>query len=191
MVASRCTRRAISRSCKGNLAPEGCVAKITGLKNPSITGPARVFDSETDVHGGDHGASKIKPGDVIVIRYEGPKGGPGMQEMLAPTSALIGQGLGESVGLLTDGRFSGGTWGMVVGHVAPEAYVGGTIALVKEGDSITIDAKKRLIQLNVPAKELAARRKKWKAPKPRYTPGPAREVHEARLDRVARRDHRL
>jgi dihydroxy-acid dehydratase len=116
-------------------------------------------------------AKRIKPGDVVVIRYEGPKGGPGMQEMLAPTSALIGQGLGDSVGLLTDGRFSGGTWGMVVGHVSPEAQVGGTIALVREGDSITIDAKKRLIQLNLPAKELAARRRKWKAPKPRYTRG--------------------
>jgi dihydroxy-acid dehydratase len=155
---------------KGNLATEGCVAKITGLKNPSITGPARVFNSENDCMKAIL-AKKIRPGDVIVIRYEGPKGGPGMQEMLAPTSALIGQGLGESVGLLTDGRFSGGTWGMVVGHVAPEAYVGGTIALVKEGDSITIDAKKRLVQLNVSAKELAARRKKWKAPKPRYTAG--------------------
>jgi dihydroxy-acid dehydratase len=155
---------------KGNLATEGCVAKITGLKKTSITGPARVFDSEPATMTAIL-AKKIKPGDVIVIRYEGPKGGPGMQEMLAPTSALIGQGLGESVGLLTDGRFSGGTWGMVVGHVAPEAYVGGTIALVKEGDSITIDAKKHLIQLNVPAKELAARRKKWKAPKPRYTKG--------------------
>ena len=155
---------------KGNLATEGCVAKITGLKNPSITGPARVFDSENDCMKAIL-AKKIRPGDVIVIRYEGPKGGPGMQEMLAPTSALIGQGLGESVGLLTDGRFSGGTWGMVVGHVAPEAYVGGTIALVKEGDSITIDAKKRLIRLNVAAKELARRKKKWKAPKPRYTAG--------------------
>jgi dihydroxy-acid dehydratase len=155
---------------KGNLAPEGCVAKITGLKNPAITGPARVFDSENACMKAIM-AKKIKPGDVIVIRYEGPKGGPGMQEMLAPTSALIGQGLGESVGLLTDGRFSGGTWGMVVGHVAPEAYVGGTIALVKEGDSITIDAKKRLLQLNVSAKELAARRNKWKPPKPRYTHG--------------------
>src|SRR6266540_2621631 len=155
---------------KGNLAPEGCVAKITGLKNPAITGPARVFDSEPRAMEAIL-ANKIRAGDVIVIRYEGPKGGPGMQEMLAPTSALIGQGLGESVGLVTDGRFSGGTWGMVVGHVAPEAYVGGTIALVKEGDSITIDAKKRLIQLNVPAKELAARRKKWKQPKPRYTRG--------------------
>jgi dihydroxy-acid dehydratase len=155
---------------KGNLATEGCVAKITGLKNPAITGPARVFDSEPAAMTAIL-AKKIKPGDVIVIRYEGPKGGPGMQEMLAPSSALIGQGLGESVGLLTDGRFSGGTWGMVVGHVAPEAYVGGAIALVKEGDSITIDAKKHLIQLNVPAKELAARRKKWKAPRPRYTKG--------------------
>ncbi len=155
---------------KGNLATEGCVAKITGLKNPAITGPARVFDSEPECMKAIL-AKKIKPGDVIVIRYEGPKGGPGMQEMLAPTSALIGQGLGESVGLITDGRFSGGTWGMVVGHVAPEAAVGGAIALVKEGDSITIDAKKRLIQLNVPAKTLAARRRKWRAPKPRYTSG--------------------
>jgi len=155
---------------KGNLATEGCVAKITGLKQTAITGPARVFDSEPAAMTAIL-ARKIKAGDVIVIRYEGPKGGPGMQEMLAPTSALIGQGLGESVGLVTDGRFSGGTWGMVVGHVAPEAYVGGTIALVKEGDSITIDAKKRLIRLNVSAKELTARKKKWKQPKPRYTRG--------------------
>jgi dihydroxy-acid dehydratase len=155
---------------KGNLAPEGCVAKITGLKSPKITGPARVFDSEKACMDAIM-ARKIKAGDVIVIRYEGPKGGPGMQEMLAPTAALIGQGLGESVGLLTDGRFSGGTWGMVVGHVAPEAYEGGPIALVKNGDSITIDAHKRLIQLNVTAKELAGRRKLWKAPKPRYTRG--------------------
>lgn len=114
---------------------------------------------------------RIKPGDVVVIRYEGPKGGPGMQEMLAPTSALIGQGLGESVGLVTDGRFSGGTWGMVVGHVAPEAYVGGTIALVEEGDSITIDARKLLVQLNVDEAELARRRAQWKQPPPRYTRG--------------------
>src|SRR5437763_6076182 len=155
---------------KGNLAPEGCVAKIAGLKSTSITGPARVFDSEHACMEAIM-AKRIKAGDVIVIRYEGPKGGPGMQEMLAPTSALIGQGLGESVGLLTDGRFSGGTWGMVVGHVALTAYVGGNIALVKEGDTITIDAKKRLIQLNVPAKELARRRKAWKAPKPRYKAG--------------------
>jgi dihydroxy-acid dehydratase len=155
---------------KGNLAPEGCVAKITGLKSPKITGPARVFDSENDCMKAIM-AKRIKAGDVVVIRYEGPKGGPGMQEMLAPTSALIGQGLGESVGLITDGRFSGGTWGMVVGHVAPEAFVGGTIALVQEGDSITIDAVKRVIQLNVAEKELAARRKKWTQPAPRYTRG--------------------
>jgi len=135
-----------------------------------MTGPARVYDSEHACMQAIM-AQRIKPGDVIVIRYEGPKGGPGMQEMLAPTSALIGQGLGDSVGLLTDGRFSGGTWGMVVGHVAPEAYVGGTIALVKEGDSVTIDAKKHLVRLNVPAKALAARRRKWKAPKSRYTRG--------------------
>jgi dihydroxy-acid dehydratase len=155
---------------KGNLATEGCVAKITGLKNPAITGPARVFDSEPQVMEAIL-ANKIRAGDVLVIRYEGPKGGPGMQEMLAPTSALIGQGLGESVGLVTDGRFSGGTWGMVVGHVAPEAYVGGTIALVEEGDSITIDAHKLLIQLNVQDDELARRRAKWQPPKPRYTQG--------------------
>jgi dihydroxy-acid dehydratase len=155
---------------KGNLAPEGCVAKITGLKSPKITGPARVFDSEPKAMDAIL-AKKIKAGDVVVIRYEGPKGGPGMQEMLAPTSALVGQGLGESVGLITDGRFSGGTWGMVVGHVAPEAFEGGPIALIKEGDSITIDALKRLIQVNVTAKELALRRKKWRQPKPRYTRG--------------------
>jgi dihydroxy-acid dehydratase len=155
---------------KGNLAPEGCVAKITGLKNPAITGPARVFDSEPACLEAIM-AKKIKPGDVIVIRYEGPKGGPGMREMLAPTSALIGQGLGESVGLVTDGRFSGGTWGMVVGHIAPEAYVGGSIALVEEGDSITIDARKLLIELNVSDAELTRRRARWKPPAPRYTRG--------------------
>jgi len=155
---------------RGNLAPEGCVAKITGLKNPVITGPARVFDSEKETMGAIM-AKKIKAGDVVVIRYEGPKGGPGMQEMLSPTSALIGQGLGDSVGLLTDGRFSGATWGMVVGHVAPEAFVGGTIALVKEGDSITIDAHKQLIQLNVPDDELAKRRAAWKQPRPRFDRG--------------------
>jgi dihydroxy-acid dehydratase len=155
---------------KGNLAPEGCVAKITGLKNPSITGPARVFNSENEIMEAIM-AKKIKAGDVVVIRYEGPKGGPGMQEMLAPTSALIGQGLGDSVGLLTDGRFSGATWGMVVGHVAPEAFVGGPIALVQEGDSITIDAHKLLIQLNVSDAELAKRRAQWKQPEPRYKEG--------------------
>jgi dihydroxy-acid dehydratase len=155
---------------KGNLATEGCVAKITGLKSPKITGPARVFDSERETMDAIM-AKKIKAGDVVVIRYEGPKGGPGMQEMLAPTGALIGQDLGDSVGLITDGRFSGGTWGMVVGHVAPEAYVGGTIALVKEGDSITIDADRLLIQLNIPDDELARRRSEWKQPAPRYTRG--------------------
>ena len=155
---------------KGNLAPEGCVAKITGLKNPSITGPARVFDSEPQCMDAIM-AKKIRAGDVVVIRYEGPKGGPGMQEMLAPTSALIGQGLGESVGLITDGRFSGGTWGMVVGHVAPEAQQGGLIALIHEGDSITIDAHKLLVQLNVDDAELARRRAAWKPPAPRYTKG--------------------
>lgn len=155
---------------KGNLAPEGCVAKITGLKNPVITGPARVFDSEDDAMAAIM-ARKIQHGDVVVIRYEGPKGGPGMREMLAPTSALVGQGLGETVGLITDGRFSGGTWGMVVGHVAPEAYVGGTIALIREGDSVTIDAHQLLLQLNVSDEELAARRSQWVAPRPRYTRG--------------------
>lgn len=155
---------------KGNISPEGCVAKITGLKNPSITGPARVFDSEDDAMAAIM-AQKIKDGDVVVIRYEGPKGGPGMREMLAPTSALVGQGLGESVGLITDGRFSGGTWGMVVGHIAPEAYVGGTIALIEEGNSVTIDAHKLLIQLNVDEAEIAKRRAAWKQPKPRYTSG--------------------
>jgi len=155
---------------RGNLAPEGCVAKITGLKNPVITGPARVFESEPDCMDAIL-ADRIKPGDVLVIRYEGPKGGPGMREMLAPTSALIGKGLGESVGLVTDGRFSGGTWGMVVGHVSPEAFAGGAIALVKEGDSITIDAHEQLIQLNVPEAEIAKRRSAWKPPAPRYTTG--------------------
>ncbi len=155
---------------KGNLAPEGCVAKVTGLKNPVITGPARVFDSEEAAMEAIL-ADRIKAGDVVVIRYEGPKGGPGMREMLSPTSAIIGKGLGESVGLITDGRFSGGTWGMVVGHVAPEAFVGGNIALIKEGDPITIDAHKLLLQLNVPDEELARRRAAWKQPAPRYTKG--------------------
>ncbi|MFL2667185.1 MAG: dihydroxy-acid dehydratase [Burkholderiales bacterium] len=155
---------------KGNLATEGCVAKITGLKNPVITGPARVFDSEKETMEAIMGG-KIKAGDVLVIRYEGPKGGPGMQEMLAPTSALIGAGLGESVGLLTDGRFSGATWGMVVGHVAPEAFVGGNIALVEEGDEITIDAHKLLIEMKVSDDELTRRRSNWKQPAPRFKRG--------------------
>ena len=167
---------------RGNLAPEGCVAKITGLKSTAITGPARVFDSEPDAMDAIL-ADRIKAGDVVIIRYEGPKGGPGMREMLAPSSALIGKGLGESVGLVTDGRFSGGTWGMVVGHVTPEAFEGGTIALVREGDSITIDAHKRLIQLNLPDAEIAERRAAWKQPAPRYTTGVlgkyAKLVHSA------------
>jgi dihydroxy-acid dehydratase len=155
---------------KGNLSPEGAVAKITGLKNPVITGPARVFDDEQSALEAIM-EGRIKPGDVMVLRYLGPKGGPGMPEMLAPTGALIGQGLGESVGLITDGRFSGGTWGMVVGHVAPEAYAGGVIALVKEGDSITIDALQLLLQLHVDDAELARRRAAWQQPAPRYTRG--------------------
>ena len=155
---------------KGNLSPEGCVAKITGLKNPAITGPARVFDDEQSALAAIM-ARKIKAGDVMVLRYLGPKGAPGMPEMLAPTGALIGQGLGESVGLITDGRFSGGTWGMVVGHVAPEAYVGGLIALIHEGDSITIDAHTLTLNLNVSDADIAARRAAWTPPAPRYTRG--------------------
>ena len=155
---------------KGNLASEGAVAKLTGIKNRQITGPARVFESEEDCLKAIL-AGQIKAGDVIVVRYEGPKGGPGMREMLAPTSAIIGAGLGDSVGLITDGRFSGGTYGMVVGHVAPEAAVGGTIGLIQEGDSITMDADARLLQLNLPDEELERRRASWQPPKPRYTKG--------------------
>jgi dihydroxy-acid dehydratase len=155
---------------KGNLATEGAVAKITGIKNPKITGPAKVFESEELCLQAILG-NQIKAGDVLVIRYEGPKGGPGMREMLAPTSAIIGAGLGDSVGLITDGRFSGGTYGMVVGHVAPEAAVGGAIALVQEGDTITIDAHARLLQLHVSDEELAHRRAEWQPPEPRYTTG--------------------
>ena len=164
---------------KGNLSPEGSVAKITGLKNPVITGPARVFDDEQSALKAILDG-KIKAGDVMVLRYLGPKGGPGMPEMLAPTSALIGAGLGETVGLITDGRFSGGTWGMVVGHVAPEAAVGGNIALIHEGDSITIDAHQLLLQLNVPDAVMDKRRAAWKAPTPRYTRGvQAKFAHNA------------
>ncbi len=155
---------------KGNLAPEGSVAKISGIKHRSITGPARVFDSEESCMEAILKRS-IRPGDIVVIRYEGPRGGPGMREMLAPTSALIGEGLGDTVGLITDGRFSGGTYGMVVGHVAPEAAVGGPIGLVQEGDAITIDADRNLIELKVPADELARRKALWKEPAPRYTKG--------------------
>jgi len=155
---------------RGNLAEKGAVAKITGLKSPVIPGPARVFDDEQSAMEAIL-ADKIRPGDVVVLRYLGPKGGPGMPEMLAPTSALVGRGLGESVGLITDGRFSGGTWGMVVGHVSPEAYVGGTIALVEEGDLITIDAHKLLLHLHVDDAEMARRRAAWKQPEPRYRHG--------------------
>jgi dihydroxy-acid dehydratase len=155
---------------KGNLAEKGAVAKITGLKSPVISGPARVFDDEASAMEAIL-ADRIRPGDVVVLRYLGPKGGPGMPEMLAPTSALVGRGLGESVGLITDGRFSGGTWGMVVGHVAPEAYVGGTIALVEEGDTVTIDAHRRLLQLEVAEEEIARRRAAWRQPEPRYRRG--------------------
>jgi dihydroxy-acid dehydratase len=172
---------------RGNLATEGAVAKITGVKTPRMTGPARVFDSEESCLEAILDG-KIRAGDVIVIRYEGPRGGPGMREMLAPTSAIIGAGLGDSVGLITDGRFSGGTYGMVVGHVAPEAAVGGAIALVKEGDQITIDAERRLLQLEVKDDELERRRAGWSSPKPRYTAGVlhkyARQVSSASIGAV-------
>jgi dihydroxy-acid dehydratase len=155
---------------RGNLAPEGGVAKITGITHRSITGPARVFDCEEDCLAAIL-AGKIQPGDVVVIRYEGPKGGPGMREMLSPTSAIIGAGLGDSVGLVTDGRFSGGTYGLVVGHVAPEAAVGGPLAVVRDGDRITIDADQQALELHVAAPELAARRNAWTAPPPKYKSG--------------------
>jgi dihydroxy-acid dehydratase len=155
---------------KGNLAPEGAVAKITGLVNPAITGPARVFEDEQSALEAIM-ARRIRAGDVMVLRYLGPRGAPGMPEMLAPTSALVGQGLGETVGLVTDGRFSGGTWGMVVGHVAPEAQEGGPIALVQEGDAITIDARTLTLRLDVGEDELARRRAAWRRPPPRYTRG--------------------
>lgn len=155
---------------RGNLAEGGAVAKITGLKSTTITGPARVFDDEQSAMDAIM-TDKIKAGDVLVLRYLGPKGGPGMPEMLAPTSAIIGRGLGDAVALITDGRFSGGTWGMVVGHVTPEAYVGGTIALIEEGDTITVDAHKQLLQLNVDDAEIQRRREAWRQPAPRYTRG--------------------
>jgi dihydroxy-acid dehydratase len=155
---------------KGNLSPEGCVAKITGIAHHEITGPARVFEREEDSLAAIL-SGKINKGDVLVIRYEGPKGGPGMREMLSPTSAIIGAGLGDSVGLITDGRFSGGTYGLVVGHIAPEAQVGGLIALVREGDSITIDADRKVVQLNLPDDEIRRRRAAWTPPPARYTRG--------------------
>ena len=155
---------------KGNLAPEGAVAKISGKEGLYFEGKARVFESEekalTSILAGS-----IKKGDVIVIRYEGPKGGPGMREMLSPTSAVMGLGLGKDVALVTDGRFSGGTHGFVVGHITPEAFVGGPLALVKNGDTIVIDAKKRVLSLGVSAEELAKRKKSWKQPAPRYRRG--------------------
>jgi dihydroxy-acid dehydratase len=172
---------------KGNLAAEGAVAKISGVKNPTITGPARVFESEEEALAAIL-AKRIREGDVVVIRYEGPVGGPGMREMLAPTAAIIGEGLGDKVALITDGRFSGGTYGMVVGHVAPEAAVGGTIALVEEGDSITVDAHQLLIQLNVAEDELTRRRAAWRQPEPRYRTGVlgkyARQVSSSSLGAV-------
>jgi dihydroxy-acid dehydratase len=172
---------------RGNLAEDGSVAKIAGVKNPRLTGPARVFESEEDCLAAILGG-RIRPGDVLVIRYEGPRGGPGMREMLSPTSAIIGAGLGDAVGLITDGRFSGGTYGMVVGHVAPEAAVGGTIALVEEGDRITIDAERRLLQLDVPEAELVRRRAAWRPRPVRYTRGVlakyARQVSSASLGAV-------
>ena len=155
---------------KGNLASEGSVAKITGIKSHTITGPARVFESEESCLQAIMGGS-IKEGDVVVVRYEGPVGGPGMREMLAPTSAIIGAGLGGKVGLITDGRFSGGSHGLVVGHVAPEAALGGPLGLIEEGDSITIDADTRILQLNISDEELEKRRAAWQPPTPRYTRG--------------------
>jgi dihydroxy-acid dehydratase len=155
---------------RGNLAPDGAVAKISGVAEPKITGPARVFDSEEacmDAIMDD----VIQPGDVVIIRYEGPVGGPGMREMLTPTSAIIGKGLGDKVGLITDGRFSGGTYGMVVGHVAPEAAVGGPLAFVKNGDTVTIDARERLLHVDLDDAEMNARRDAWKKPEPNYTTG--------------------
>lgn len=154
----------------GNLAPEGAVAKISGLKSTKITGPARVFESEEEAMSAIM-EDRIRAGDVLIIRYEGPRGGPGMREMLSPTSAIIGKGLGDSVGLITDGRFSGGTYGLVVGHVAPEAQVGGPIALVQEGDSITIDAEQSLLQINLEDEELERRRREWQAPPIKYKSG--------------------
>ncbi len=155
---------------KGNLAPDGAVAKISGLKKLNITGPAVVYESEEETLDAIL-SRKIKKGDIIVIRYEGPKGGPGMREMLAPTSALIGEGLGDSVGLITDGRFSGGSHGILVGHVSPEAQSGGPIVIVKNGDTITIDAEKKLLKLHLSDEEISSRLKKWKAPELKYKTG--------------------
>src|SRR5439155_4118367 len=155
---------------RGSLAPDGCVIKLAGHERRHHRGPARVFDSETACYDAVR-AQKIKPGDVVVIRYEGPVGGPGMQEMLSVTGALVGEGLGGSVALLTDGRFSGGTHGLMIGHVAPEAALGGPIAVVEEGDTIVIDVDRRALDLDVPAADIARRRSRWSPPRPRYTGG--------------------
>src|SRR5665213_483599 len=155
---------------RGNLATEGAVAQITGKEGMKFTGRARVFNAEEAALEKILDGSIVK-GDVIVIRYEGPRGGPGMREMLSPTSAIMGKGLGKDVALITDGRFSGGSHGFVVGHITPEAYAGGPLALVKNGDAITIDAEKRELTLEITAKEMNARRKAWKKPAPRYTRG--------------------
>jgi dihydroxy-acid dehydratase len=172
---------------RGNLAPEGAVAKITGVASPTITGPARIFESEEACLEAIL-AGRIRPGDVVVIRYEGPRGGPGMREMLAPTSAIIGAGLGDSVGLITDGRFSGGTHGLVVGHVAPEAAVGGPIALLEEGDLITIDAERLMLEVDVCAEEMKRRQEAWTPPPARATAGVlykyARQVSSASVGAV-------
>jgi dihydroxy-acid dehydratase len=179
---------------KGNLSSEGSVAKITGKEGLQFSGPAKVYDSEEDML---HAFEKqqIDKGDVIVIRYEGPKGGPGMREMLSPTSAIMGKGLGKEVALITDGRFSGGSHGFVVGHITPEAYVGGAIALVKNGDRIAIDAEKCELTLEVPAAELKKRKAAWKKPAPRYTRGVlakyAHTVTSASLGAVTDADLRL
>ena len=154
----------------GNLAPGTAVAKISGKEGLTFKGKARVFESEEKALRAILD-DKIRKGDVIVIRYEGPKGGPGMREMLAPTSAIMGKGLGKEVALITDGRFSGGSHGFVIGHVTPEAFVGGPIAIIKNGDPIQIDAEKKVIEIMIPKAELAARLKKWKQPRPRYTQG--------------------
>jgi dihydroxy-acid dehydratase len=154
----------------GNLAPEGAVAKISGKEGLKFSGQARVFESEEKALRAILD-DKIKKGDVIVIRYEGPKGGPGMREMLSPTSAIMGKGLGKEVALITDGRFSGGSHGFVIGHVTPEAFVGGPLAVVKNGDPIAIDAEKRTIDLKISKAELQQRLKDWKPPKPKYSRG--------------------
>ncbi len=155
---------------RGNLAPEGAVAKISGYEGTRFSGKARVFESEESALARILDGT-VKKGDVVVIRYEGPRGGPGMREMLSPTSAVMGRGLGNDVALITDGRFSGGSHGFVVGHITPEAQVGGSIAVIRNGDPITIDAGRQVISVDIPAAELKRRLSRWKAPKPRYTRG--------------------